>query len=69
MQECVEGAEFSLSAALFIRNTAQTGAVTLIQRFGSALPEYPFAVHGRTNAASARMRRSGPHAVPRWCVC
>lgn len=43
---------------------AQCGAVTLIQRFGSALNlNVHFDVHGRTNAAGAWMRRRGPHAV------
>ena len=48
------------------RASAVTGAVTLIQRFGSALNlNVHFAVHGRTNAASAWMRRSGPPARAR----
>ncbi|MFO0028569.1 MAG: hypothetical protein ACK558_06950 [Pseudomonadota bacterium] len=51
------------------RASAQCGAVTLIQRFGSALNlNLHLAVHGRTNAAGAWMRRSGPHAVARWRV-
>ena len=31
--------------------------------------EHPLDVHGRTNAACAWMRRSGPNAFPRRCVC
>jgi len=47
------------------RKTAQTGAVTLIQRFGSALPEYPFAVHGCTNAVKHKdVRERPPIASP-----
>ena len=50
--------------------TGQTGAVTLIQRFGSALNlNIHFDVHGGTNAAGAGMRRSGPHVVSGWRVC
>jgi len=55
-----------IQKAGFSRKTAQAGAVTLIQRFGSALNlNVHLAVHGRTNAAGAWMRRSSPHAVPR----
>jgi len=55
-----------IKKAGFSRRTAQTGAVTLIQRFDSALNlNVQFAVHGCTNATGAWMRRSGPHAVPR----
>ena len=55
-----------IKKARFSRMTAQTGAVTLIQRFGSALKlSVHFAVHGCTNAAGAWMRRSGPFVVPR----
>ena len=50
-----------INAAGYRRATAQTGAVTLIQRFGRALNlNIHFAVHGCTNAACAGMRRSGP---------
>ena len=52
----------------FTRKTAQTGAVTLTQRVGSALNlNVHFAVHGCTNAAGAWKRRSGPaeDALPR----
>ena len=55
-----------IKKAGFTLKTAQTGAVTLIQRFGSALNlKVRFAVHGCTNAVGAWMRRSGPHALPR----
>ena len=43
----------------FRKKDAYTGAVTLIQRFGSALNlNIHSAVHGRTNVAGAGMRRS-----------
>jgi hypothetical protein len=43
------------------RNEVHPGAVTLIQRFGSAANlNIHFDVHGCTNAASAWMRKSGP---------
>ena len=52
-----------IKKAEFLRKTSQTGAVTLMQRFGSALDlNVHFAVHGRTNAADAWMCRSGPYA-------
>ena len=44
----------------FRKKVAYTGAVTLIQRFGSALNlNIHSDVHGRTNVAGAWMRRSG----------
>ena len=56
-----------IKKAGYTKTTARTGAVTLIQRFGSALNlNIHFDVHGRTNAAGAGMRGSRPHAVPRW---
>ena len=43
----------------FRKKEAYTGAVTLIQRFGSALNlNIHFDVHGSTNVAGAWMRRS-----------
>ncbi len=49
-----------IKKAGFKRTVAQTGGVTFVQRFGSALNlNIHFDVHGRTNAASAWMRRSG----------
>jgi hypothetical protein len=50
-----------IKKAGFSRMTAQTGAVTLIQRFGGALNlSVHFAVHVCTNAAGAWMRWSDP---------
>jgi hypothetical protein len=46
------------------RAGAHCAAVTVIERFGSALNlNIDLDVHGRTNAARAGTRRSGPHAV------
>ncbi len=58
-----------IKKAGYTKATAQTGSVTLIQRFGSALNLNVHDVKGITNAVGAGMRRNGPYVVSRWRLC
>jgi len=58
-----------IKKAGYTKATAQTGSVTLIQRFGSALNLNVHDVKEFTNAVGAWKRRNGPHVVSRWGLC